>query len=234
MAATCPAGPLWTYCDNGYCSCESNRGGFQFELENLQGAESCKELIATCAEDPFDDPINKEICETARLEQGRDYCGMGTECRVEAPLSNGDTAVAKRWKDVWCEKYDDTWRCECSSQQSSLRVELADDYPSPEACIDVSEQICDHAAELDPDATPACERTSQSANRDWCEIQLECSYPATINDRTANIIQFHWGSCYADSSDSWNCSCDNASEFPVMAEDGWEACTQLTERCAQP
>lgn len=231
----CENGWAYAYCDSygsqTRCACDSPSGYLDFSFDENLGASACSSVIDYCTSVQ---PLAgvEPVCQQTYSEGDDHYCSSATECVREVQLTDGIKASNREWRDAWCDGYDD-WICECWAGNSSMRVELSGDQESPDLCDDML-NLCGTGA-LSPTSDVTCQPQSQWADRDYCDVNLECTHSATYEGQGVSVFNYQYAGCKRASGDTWACWCGNpgADSFQLTSEGGWNACTEVASRCAR-
>lgn len=230
----CENGWLYAYCDSNdgktFCACDGPGSSLQLELNESIASGACEQTAVYCAQPDLLSGA-EPVCEQTYAETGPDYCGAGMECTREVVLDENVTASSYEWRDAWCDGHQGDWGCECSGNGQNVRIELTGAQKTPEICMDVLE-LCSTDA-LTPTGTTECSPRYQWADRNWCDMELECGYPATFEGQAVEVFHYQYAGCENVGQDSWECWCGNAGteRFTVQSESGWDACGTLTDAC---
>jgi hypothetical protein len=112
-----------------------------------------------------------------------------------------------------------------------VRIELQGAQETPELCNDFL-NICGSDA-LEPTGPVDCSPRYQWADRNWCDVELECGFPATLDGQQVEVFKYQYAGCENTDANTWECWCGNgASEtFTVESDGGWDACSAVVDQC---
>lgn len=221
----CDNGYSFTYCEGDHCFCDSPAGHIEVPAIASDGGSLCSAAHDGCMEFMAQAPSTPLTCSPGYQDQGYGYCSMSEECTRTVPLMNGDAAQFL-WRESWCEGSS----CECysDSAQGSARIEFSREIQGIDDCKSALE-VCSSDSVLSPSGT-TCEPRYQSADRNWCDVELECSHPSTIGGEAVNVFNYQHANCQRGSGDSWDCWCQG-STLNIESSTGWDACSQLADIC---
>lgn len=229
LQASC-AGGTWAY-----VSCSPNGGGSSCYCDlypfyaslSIDKPAKCREVLEFCKSDPFEDA--EPTCELASASSSKDYCDASTDCRTEAEFPGGGTAVVSASQSsVACYPQTEGYLCECYNP-SRVTMRLTSPTLPQGLCTNLVENVCDGDVEVTGAAE--CGISSQSAARDWCNIEYECSAPATIGGQSIELFQYSTASCSKDSGGLWVCNCDGTNTEPFASASGFTACSDVIGIC---
>lgn len=236
----CEKGYAWVHCeDNGdgaWCGCERDFASLQYELRG-QHADPCGAVAELCAQGASP-PADAELdCQPAFAEAWPDHCSRDIQCSASAEVAPGVIAERYDYSGTYCDSYGDQWSCECFSNNHNLRVELPGGLGSPGVCDTVLDAC--HGDALVRSGQPTCAPRFQSADRNYCNVDLECAQDATLGDLAVKAYEFAYAYCEADPNTGglWNCECNGYGARPryqVNSDSGWDACSLAAKQCTPP
>src|SRR5690606_30620761 len=112
------------------------------------------------------------------------------------------------------------------------RIEFEGDQETPALCNDLL-NICG-SGDLEPTGPVECRPQSQWADRDYCDVSLECAHDATLDGQAVSVLNYQYAGCQRTEAGTWDCWCSasGATELTLEAETAWDACTQVSPSCA--
>lgn len=220
------------------CSCEHDGGYHDYGLLAGSGTVACRPLVDFCmteVEPNFDEPT---VCFERYAESSSGACDLLWDCATPMRLTD-EVSLAKvdpRYSNCTLEGPSSS-SCYCSTRDTSFAFDV-DAEPVADVCAS-SILNCDEGVSIQPLGQPDCQATSQTAGVDFCDADLSCAQPATVDGReivsNGRLLVYCVQTAAAE---PWWCSCASNQdstifEFGAPASDAWDVCSAAPAGCLE-
>lgn len=228
----------------------SRTDGDELECQCVRGADTqsyrmradssvaCDALLDFCKLSPTPEFEGPERCvETSPSEVTEDGCELTKRCGRELALGAGVTVLedAGRRGDCRAPK-GGVARCYCSTSDAVFGFDLETGASDANAC-ETAIGNCSPGVTIEPTGSVSCAPSSQHSGLDFCEADLDCRQPITIDGAPfvghGRLLLL----CQEASDETWWCSCvsnDKVATIELGTAPGpWQACTDAVARCQE-
>jgi hypothetical protein len=219
------------------CTCEHGGVTREFGILAEDGSLACRPLIEFCRQDIepiFDEPT---VCIERDPSSSAEVCDLHSTCATPMKLTDEVSLAELEPRYANCVATSSGSRCYCSDQTETFGFDV-EAPPSATTCAS-SIANCAEDVSISPLGDASCHATSQLAGTDFCEADLDCLQPASVDDRAIvarGRLLVHCAQSTVDQS--WWCSCASNQdstifEYGVTASSAWEVCTQAPAGCLE-
>jgi hypothetical protein len=220
------------------CGCFVGEVGADYGLLAQSGENACQPLLDFCrtGETPtYDEPTQ---CVDTGVEESVYGCLLNRACAT--PMRLTDEVSLARVETLWsrCEPMQPMGsRCYCSDESEGFEFDLTANPVAPTCASAVLN--CTDFGNVERQGTAECQPISQTAGADYCNADLACSQPATVNGREIVARGRMMVLCRKRTAgEPWWCSCASNEDSEIFelgtpSATGWEACTAASGRCQE-
>lgn len=236
LSYSCDQGYLWTSCwaDGGqsYCDCSSEFGWSSI----LVGASidvACGTAAEFCAAGTRIDR-STQSCQIDYEDASSNYCSLQQSCVSQGQTAGGVDVGVTSWSNTWCQRNGSEWTCDCSKANDYLSLSFTPSDNGIVACREAN-SIC-NSQDFELNGVVQCERSSQSASDNYCDVGLRCYQETVVDNATVAINS--WGSAYCerDSDLEWGCYCNGlgfSGGFSIEGSSPWDSCEAAGDMCTR-
>jgi hypothetical protein len=217
------------------CSCVVGDVANDYGLLSESGDDACQPLLDFCrsgATPTYDGPTR---CIDTAVEESVYGCLLNQACPT--PMRLTDDVSLARIESWWsrCDPMSTGSRCYCSDENKGFEFDVTANPVSP-TCASAMLN-CTDFGNVERRGSVECQPNSQAAGLDYCNADLFCAQPATVNGRELVARGPMMILCrQRTAGQSWWCSCASNDDSAIFelgtpSATGWEACTAAIGRC---
>jgi hypothetical protein len=220
------------------CSCVVGDVGEDYGLISESGDDACQPLLDFCKTGATPTYDGATRCIDTAVEESVYGCFLDQACVTPMRLTD-DVSLAR--VESWfsrCEPLQPAGsRCYCTDASNVFEFDVTANATSP-TCASAILNCTDYET-VERRGSIECEPTSQSAGPDYCNADLVCSQPASVNGRELVARGPMMVRCrQRTAGEGWWCSCASSEDSEIFelgtpSATGWEACTAAIERCEE-
>jgi hypothetical protein len=219
------------------CTCEHGGVTRDFGILTEDGSLACRPLIEFCRQDiepTFDEPT---VCIERDPSSSAESCDLHSTCATPMKLTDDVSLAELEPHYANCVATSSGSRCYCSTRTETFGFDI-EESPSPTTCASSIANCADDVS-ISPLGDASCHATSQHAGTDFCEADLDCLQPASVDERAIvarGRLLVHCAQSAADQS--WWCSCASNQdstifEFGETEASAWDVCSGAPARCLE-
>jgi len=213
---------------NGEFSCDCSRDYYYstYWLSETDAQSACAYATSACIAGP-DAERGQPKCTPSYLYQGATYCSANAACQTSVDIEGADIAKTSN-NSVNCEQREDSWVCNCYTEEGQLTVTLSSEDGSAGMCVDALDWC---GGEITREGPRDCRPSSQNAQTNSCYANLLCTQDVLVGGAPATLSESFTVNCENEESGAWACNCPGAGSIEVAAETAWDACTLAASEC---
>jgi hypothetical protein len=218
------------------CGCSHDGTARDYGVLAVDGTLACRPLVDFCISElgpVFDEPTQ---CFESAESSTNDGCTLSWTCATPMRLTEDVSLALLESRYADCTPNGSSGSsCYCSTPSETFRFDLEAE-PLAETC-EASILNCAENVRIKALGEPECHATSQHADADFCEADLDCSQPATVGE--SEVLSRGRLLVYcrqATPAEPWRCACasnqdSTTFEFGHADLSAWEVCSLAPEGC---
>jgi hypothetical protein len=219
------------------CSCVVGDVGASYGLLSESGDGACQPFLDFCrsGETPTYDGATE--CVDTSAEESVYGCLLNQACAT--PMRLTDEVRLARVESWWsrCDPMPAGSRCYCSDESKGFEFDVTANAISP-TCASAMLNCTDYET-VERRGSVECQPSSQTAGLDYCNADLWCSQPASVNGRELVARGPMMVLCRQRmAGQPWWCSCASNEDSEIFelgtpSATGWDACTAAIGHCEE-